>query len=66
MYITLYNSFDGKLVLGKNRKINIRKMNESEHGIGLRSIELVVQKYNGTIKISHENYIFKVDIILYS
>ena len=66
LYISLYNSFDGKLETGKDGKIRTRKADGGGHGIGLRSIELVVKKYNGTIRISKENYIFKVDLILYT
>lgn len=65
MYISLHNSYDGKLTLGKEGKLRTRKTDGDQHGIGLRSIELVVKKYNGAIRISHENYIFKVDIMLY-
>ena len=66
LYISLYNSFDGKLETDKDGKIRTRKADRSEHGIGLRSIDLVVKKYNGTIRILKENYIFKVDLILYT
>ncbi len=66
MYISLYNSYDGKLEFGKDGKIRTRKADGNEHGIGLRSIELVVKKYDGAIKISHENCIFKVDLVLYT
>lgn len=66
LYISLYNSFDGKLNLDKGGKIQTRKENGSEHGFGLRSIELAVKKYDGAVKISHENCIFKVDLILYT
>ncbi len=66
MYISPYNSYDGKLEFGKDGKIRTRKADGNEHGIGLRSIELVVKKYDGAIKISHENCIFKVDLVLYT
>ena len=66
MYSSLYNSYDGKLEFGKDGKILTRKADGNEHGIGQRSIELVVKKYDGAIKISHENCIFKVDLMLYT
>lgn len=65
LYISLYNSFDGKLETDKDGKIRTRKADGSEHGIGLRSIDLVVKKYNGTIRISKEIDIFKIDLLLY-
>lgn len=42
-----------------------RKSNSSLHGLGLKNIEKVANKYNGIINYTSENNIFSIDIILY-
>lgn len=41
------------------------KADRRNHGMGLKSIKGVVEKYNGTMNIVDENHIFKVEILLY-
>lgn len=64
LYISIHNSYDGKVELDKNGKFLTRKDRKEEHGIGLESVELVVKKYGGELMTSHENCIFKVDLML--
>ncbi len=40
------------------------KSNPSEHGYGMRSIQSVVNRYDGELKISTVDHVFKFDIIL--
>jgi len=41
------------------------KLEKENHGLGLESVERIVKKYNGISKISYEEHIFKIDIMLY-
>ncbi len=40
------------------------KSDDRYHGYGLKSIDLVVEKYNGTVKRSYQNGLFETDIVL--
>ena len=40
------------------------KSNSSEHGYGMRSIQSVVQRYDGEFKVSIADYVFTLDVIL--
>ena len=40
------------------------KSNPSEHGYGMRSIQSVVQRYDGELKISTVDHVFTLDVIL--
>ena len=49
----------------ENGRIVSSKKNQSEHGIGLKSIESVAEKYDGCVEINHENFIFSIDLLMY-
>lgn len=65
LYISIYNSYDGKLELDKKGRFLTRKARKEEHGIGLESVKLVLGKYGGKMRLSHENCIFKADLVLF-
>ena len=48
---------DGTVMTSKSDKKN--------HGLGLRSVKEVVEKYNGTIEIKTDNNIFTITAVLY-
>lgn len=48
---------DGTVMTSKSDKKN--------HGIGLKSVKEVVEKYNGTIEIKTDNNIFTITVVLY-
>lgn len=64
LYINISNSFDGKLYQKGKKFLSIKKDKE-QHGIGLSNIEKIVNKYEGTMKISKSNNIYITNIILY-
>ena len=66
LYISIYNSYDGQVELDKNGRFRTRKVRKEGHGIGLESVEFVLKKYGGKLMISHENCIFKADLMLYA
>ena len=61
--IYIYNSYDGNVLVENNKFITTKKDNQN-HGFGLKSIDKIVKKYNGDIKISTNNNIFEINIIL--
>jgi two-component system sensor histidine kinase AgrC len=63
MIITIKNSFSGIL----NEAGGVLKSTKStpgEHGLGIRNVKSVVDKYDGIMKISHSSQLFKVTISL--
>lgn len=64
LYISVYNTFDGKLCEKDGRLLSI-KSNIGNHGVGLENVRKIVEKFDGTMKIEHESNIFKIDIILF-
>lgn len=65
LYISVYNSFDGKLKQ-KDELFETLKPDKELHGYGLINIQKIVEKYNGKSSFKTENNIFKADIILYT
>ena len=63
LLISLKNSFDGKISKSKG-KIKTTKSDHEMHGIGLKSVETTVQKYNGKIEINHNENEFEIIIML--
>lgn len=65
LIISLKNSFDG-IVKYKNNQIVTKKSNKNGlNGIGLKNVKKVVEKYDGVIEVSANNYVFSVDIIMF-
>lgn len=61
--VKIENSYNGDLAQGVNGFLST-KMKKEEHGIGLKSVQKIVEKYNGVIQISAEKR-FCVNLILY-
>lgn len=64
LYISVYNTFDGK-INKEQGKIFSRKKDAEQHGVGLENVKRIVDKYNGTMQMSYDNEIFKIDIIMF-
>lgn len=63
--IVLKNSYNGNLNLLGNTYKTTKQDNSTMHGIGLKSIESAVEKYNGEMVTSHTENEFSVKIILF-
>ncbi len=63
-FITVWNTFNGNIIYREN-KIATTHKDKEHHGIGLNNVNSIVQKYDGTMDVTHENKIFKVDIMMY-
>ncbi|MCR5702665.1 MAG: GHKL domain-containing protein [Lachnospiraceae bacterium] len=62
--IRVKNYFDGK-VIRKNGVVISRKRESGKHGIGIKNVQKIVDKYNGEMKVNFEKNIYTVDIIMY-
>ena len=64
LYISVYNSYDGNVKKEGNRLLTTKAKKE-EHGIGMTSIQHIVDKYQGEMTIKTAEDMFKTDIIMY-
>ncbi len=48
-----------------NEDLSTQKQDKKQHGIGLRSIRRIAEKYDGTLDIEFQNEIFKLSILLH-
>lgn len=64
MFIHIKNSYDS-LVNVSGGKLLTRKKEKNMHGIGLQSVNNVIEKYNGLMELEYSDSEFSVDILLY-
>ena len=64
LVICVSNTYDG-IVLYENGVIVSAKKNKTEHGKGLENIRRTAEKYNGLLKLSHNENIFTSEVLLY-
>ncbi len=65
--IKIENSFDGKVIRGNDGRIVSRKNgteDENQHGIGLKSVMRIADKYLGTTDVKSEATVFEVKVML--
>lgn len=68
--VKIENSFESSYILRKeqNRKDTILKTTKpftKQHGIGLKNVKKIVEKYNGTMAVTAQESIFCVNLLLY-
>ena len=59
--IVIINSYDGKI----NKNFATTKENPSGHGLGLKSVQITAEKYNGLVDFSYNKMYFTTKILLY-
>lgn len=64
IYICIKNNYDSVTCL-VDGKLKTRKNNLEMHGIGLQSVNTIVEKYNGILEIERDDKEFVVNIFLY-
>ncbi|MGF7060660.1 sensor histidine kinase [Brassicibacter mesophilus] len=64
LVIKIVNSYDG-VVKKTDNHFYSRKEDTANHGMGLKSIQAVLQKYDGAMQISHNEKAFKVKLLMY-
>lgn len=62
--LNISNPVKENVRIGKNNTLKTSKKNSSEHGIGIKNIQRVVKKYNGSLTLGCENLIFDLGVIL--
>ncbi len=65
MFIYSANPYCGEIRREKGRIVT-SKPDAALHGVGLRSVETVIQKYHGEMEINTKDAVFLVQIILYT
>lgn len=64
LIISIANSYNGT-VLYENGEIVTTKKNKGEHGKGLSNVRKTADKYNGLLKLSHNENVFTSEVLLY-
>ena len=64
LLLKMSNSYTGKVNYVGNRIVTSKK-DASNHGMGLRSVERVVKKFDGEMELSHNENVFEVMILMY-
>lgn len=61
--ISVDNYYDGDIVLGENGLPLTTKKDKDYHGFGMKSIQLVVNKYDGDLNVNVANNVFSLSIM---
>lgn len=64
LYFLLKNSFDGKITR-QNGVLKSTKKNPSKHGIGLKNVETILNKYKGNLEIDFDEKYFYTRIFIH-
>lgn len=64
LIVTVINTFNGQVVKNKEGKLLTNKKDTISHGIGLTSVQKIVDKYKGQLIIETENEIFKIELFV--
>lgn len=68
--VKIENSFKSSRILweeqkGKDTVVKTTKPAKGQHGIGLKNVKKIVEKYNGTMAVTTQGGIFCVNLLLY-
>ena len=64
LFLQIRNSYTDRIQKIESEYISTKKTKE-DHGIGLKNVKKIVEKYNGSIDISDVHNIFDVKVMLY-
>ena len=64
LFMKIENPFNGRLKKDSG-KIVTSKQDSENHGIGLESIRLAIQKYDGTLDINCNNNVFSASLLMF-
>lgn len=65
VYLTFDNSFDGELRLAEDDAYLSRKRGYTTSGVGITSIRAIVKNYGGDLRITAEDGVFRLSLLLY-
>lgn len=63
LIIIIDNSFDGNLVI-ENGRFKTTKVPPQYHGLGLKSVENILEKYDGELEIDYTSNMFLVSVLI--
>lgn len=61
--IEIANPYEGKREKKEHQYLTTKKENKEMHGLGLMSIQKIVEKYDGFMDISDDAYVFRVTLV---
>ena len=61
--VMINNSYEGEIEM-KNNTIQTKKQDDYLHGIGIKSMRHIVEKYHGILNISTKDHIFSINAVL--
>jgi sensor histidine kinase regulating citrate/malate metabolism len=64
LFLNICNSCLG-IIKGKRNMLETTKYDKTNHGIGLKNVQRIVEKYHGDMEFLCENGSMEVDIMLY-
>lgn len=69
LFIDVRNSYSGKLVKSEDRYLSTKEYDRGDesqvHGLGIKNVRRIVEKYDGNMEISDADGIFEVRIMMY-
>lgn len=69
LFINIRNSYSGALVKSEGRYLSTKDYDRTDgaqiHGLGIKNVRRIVEKYDGNMEISDDNGIFEVRILMY-
>lgn len=66
LYLSLLNPYTRMPGINKEGYFITKKRNYKWHGIGMKNVQNIVKKFDGTMTSTYNNGIFKINIILYN
>lgn len=64
LIIEIQNSFDG-VIHNNSEGIQTRKEDKSSHGLGIKSIQTSIKKFDGVMKIHYDETTFSTKVLMY-
>lgn len=65
LIVVCRNSFNGELIKGKRGELRTNKSNPVNHGLGLRAINKIANKYHGAVVFDSSDSVFTLRVTLY-
>lgn len=63
LIILIDNSFDGNLI-SENSKLKTTKVVKQNHGLGLKSVKIILEKYDGELETEYTSNVFSVSVLI--
>lgn len=69
LFIQIRNSYSGERIMSEDRYLSTKDYDRGDgalvHGLGIRNVRRIVEKYDGSMEISSADGIFDVRIMMY-